>query len=270
MEDKFAARPLSGRNSVIFGAGGDVGSSVAVEFAKQGATVHLSGRTLSRVEKVAERVRAVGGKATAAQIDALSERDVDGYLDGLAKEGTLDVVLNLASPPAREYANGTPITDLPLSKFVIPLHTVAVSQFVTSRSAVRLMIKQKSGVLLFLTAVPSQGITPEGIAIGAAFGAVESMVRTFARGLGPQGIRAVCVRSGPMVDTRTIQETMAMIAKAQGLPTEKIAAGLQAIALAKAPNTTEDTAKILAFLASDAGKTITGAIINTSGGRMLD
>ena len=45
---------LTHKHAVIFGAGGAVGTAVAKEFAAQGATVFLSGRTLSAVEQVAQ------------------------------------------------------------------------------------------------------------------------------------------------------------------------------------------------------------------------
>ena len=41
---------LEGKNAVIYGGGGDVGGAVARAFAREGATVHLTGRTLEKLE----------------------------------------------------------------------------------------------------------------------------------------------------------------------------------------------------------------------------
>src|SRR5690348_6680274 len=78
---------LQNKHAVIFGAGGSVGRIVAREFAAQGATVFLSGRTLDAVEQVAADIHQDGGVAYAAQVDALDEQAVQAYLDRVAQEG---------------------------------------------------------------------------------------------------------------------------------------------------------------------------------------
>jgi NAD(P)-dependent dehydrogenase (short-subunit alcohol dehydrogenase family) len=49
---------LAGKNAVVFGAGGTIGSAVAREFAAEGAEVFLAGRTSANVETVAKQIRA--------------------------------------------------------------------------------------------------------------------------------------------------------------------------------------------------------------------
>ena len=97
----------------------------------------------------------------------LDETAVDSYLDRVAKDGNIDVVLNLTGPQPKDYANGTPILDLPVRNFMVPLTTLVPSQFITARSAARYMTKKHSGVIEFVTAPAAQGITPETISIGA-------------------------------------------------------------------------------------------------------
>src|SRR6266568_2288014 len=109
METPLTHTPLlTNKHAVIFGAGGAVGAAVAKEFAAQGATVFLSGRTLDAVERVAEAIRQDGGVASAAQVDALDERAVQAYLDRVAQEGgSIDILLNAIGPQAKDYGNGT-------------------------------------------------------------------------------------------------------------------------------------------------------------------
>ncbi len=84
---------LTNKHAVIFGAGGSVGTAVAKEFAAQGATVFLSGRTLNSVEQVAQDIHQDGGIAYAAQVDALDEQAVNAYLDRVAQEGgSIDIL----------------------------------------------------------------------------------------------------------------------------------------------------------------------------------
>ncbi len=58
---------LEGKNAVIYGGGGKVGSAVARAFAREWVKVLLAGRTLAKVEAVAEEIRSAGGVAESAQ-----------------------------------------------------------------------------------------------------------------------------------------------------------------------------------------------------------
>ena len=51
---------LENKNAVIYGAGGSIGGAVARAFAREGAKVHLAGRTLESLEEVAEEIRSTG------------------------------------------------------------------------------------------------------------------------------------------------------------------------------------------------------------------
>jgi 3-oxoacyl-[acyl-carrier protein] reductase len=75
---------LQGRNAVIYGGGGAIGGAVARAFAREGATVHLAGRTLPPLQRVAKQVAAAGGVAETAQVDALDERAVDEHAEAVA------------------------------------------------------------------------------------------------------------------------------------------------------------------------------------------
>src|SRR5712691_1744579 len=61
---------LKKKNAVIYGGAGAIGGAVARAFAREGAKVFLAGRTLARLEAVAAAIRAAGGEADAAPVDA--------------------------------------------------------------------------------------------------------------------------------------------------------------------------------------------------------
>jgi 3-oxoacyl-[acyl-carrier protein] reductase len=263
-------QPLTHKHAVIFGAGGAVGTAVAKEFAAQGATVFLSGRALDTVEQLAQEIHKDGGIAYAAEVDALDEQAVQAYLDRLAQEvGNIDILLNIMGPQAKDYGNGTSTLELPLEQFLLPLSTLVPSQFITARAAARHMVRQHSGVILFVTAVPARG-TPNATAIGAAFGAMESLLRCFAMDLGPAGVRVVGIRSGAMVDTRTIQQSFENVSHTLGVSKAQVVSRYEQGSLLKSSSTVADTARLAAFLASDAARTITGAILNASSGSVID
>jgi 3-oxoacyl-[acyl-carrier protein] reductase len=188
----MSSRILHEKNAIVFGAGGSIGAAVAKEFAAEGAEVFLAGRTQSRVEDVAKHVRAAGRHARAATVDALDDAAVNAYLDRIVKQaGRIDAIFNATGPLAGEYGNGKHAVNLNIDEFMVPLTTVVKSQFITARAAARHMVKQRSGVIIFLTGSPARGHVQGATAIGAAFGAIESLTENLATELGPAGVRVV-------------------------------------------------------------------------------
>lgn len=270
MDTQSMGAPLAGKRALIFGAGGAVGAAAAGEFAAQGATVFLAGRTLSRVEQVVEPLQERDLAAYAAQVDALDEAAVEACLDRITGDGkALDILLNVTGPQANEYGNATATLDLPLEQYLLPLTTLVPAQFITARAAARRMVRQGSGVILLITAIPGRG-SAASAAIGSAFGAMESLVRCLAVDLGPSGVRVAGIRSGPMVDTRTIRQSFENTARRLATTPEQVVAQAEARTLLKRLPTAADTARLAAFLASDAARTVTGAILNSTSGALLD
>jgi NAD(P)-dependent dehydrogenase (short-subunit alcohol dehydrogenase family) len=76
---------------------------------------------------------------------------------------------------------------LAVDDFMTPLTTIVRSQFVTARSAARRMTAQRSGVILFLIESPACGYVESATAIGAAFGALESLTENLAVEVSPAG-----------------------------------------------------------------------------------
>jgi 3-oxoacyl-[acyl-carrier protein] reductase len=264
------AQLLSGKHAVVLGAGGSVGSAVAREFAAEGAEVFLSGRTRLPVDAVADLIKADGGTAHAATVDAVDEAAVVAYLDDVVAEaGGIDVVYNATGPQPRDYGNGLPTLELPAEQFLLPFPSLVLSNFITARAAARQMVQQHAGVILFVTAVPALGGVNVA-AIGSAFGAMESLLRCLAMELGPAGVRVVGIRSGAMVETRTIQQSVETVAQILSIPVEQMVAQLTEGTLLKRSPTAGDTARLAAFLVSDRAPAVTGAIVNSTSGMRID
>jgi len=196
---------LQEKYAVVFGAGGSIGAAVAKEFAAQGAELFLSGHTKPGVESVTKQIAANGGRAHATVIDTLDDAAVNQYIDDIAKQvGKVDIILDAAGPLAKEYGNGKNAVDLPIEEFMVPLATMLKSRFITARAAARLMIKQHSGVIIFVTGSPARAHVPGATAIGAAFGAIENLTQNLAFEISPFGVRVVCLRTLANTDSRSI------------------------------------------------------------------
>jgi 3-oxoacyl-[acyl-carrier protein] reductase len=265
------SRILAGKNTVVFGAGGSLGAAVASEFAAEGAEVFLSGRSAATAEDVANRIDAAGGKAHVDVVDASDANAVEAYVgEVVARAGRMDAVCNLTGPRIGDYLNGTPILQLPVDAFMLPQETLLRSQFVTAQACARRMVDQGSGVLIFVTGSPAHPHGPGAASIGAAFAAMENVVRSLAIELGPSGVRSVGLRIAANPDTRTIQDTTRVIAEHTRSSQEAALAQLEAATMLQRSPRSEDTARAAAFLASDRSRMMTGTVMNSSAGAVWD
>jgi 3-oxoacyl-[acyl-carrier protein] reductase len=262
---------LEGKSAVVFGAGGSIGAAVAKEFAAEGARAFLAGRTQAGLESVANQITAAGGEAQATVVDALDDAGVNRYLDGVAKQaGKIDIVIDLTGPLASEYGNGKVAVELPIDEFMIPLTTIVRSHFITARAAARHMIKQKSGVIIFVTGSPARPHVPGATAIGAAFGAIENLTGNLAFEVSPFGVRVVCLRTVANIDSRSIQDTMDFVAGRMNITKEQAIGQVALSNFLKVPATVQDTANAAVLIASDRARMMTATVVNASAGAALD
>lgn len=262
---------LKGKRALVFGAGGSIGSAVAREFAAEGAEVFLSGRTKSNAQTVAEQITVKGGTAHTHVLDTLDEAAVNRYIEGIAKQaGKIDIVLDATGPLAKEYGNTKLAVDLPVDEFLVPLQTMVRSRFITARAAAREMIKQRSGVIILVTGSPARPHVPGATAIGAAFAAMENLTQNLAFEVSPFGVRVVCLRTTANVDSRSIQDTSALIAARLNITKEQTIAQIAQYNFLKVPATVQDTANAAVLIASDRARMLTGTVVNATAGAALD
>ena len=263
---------LKNKVAVIFAAGGAVGGMVSRVFVQEGATVFLSGRKLESVAKIAKEIYSSDGRVTVEQIDALNQHEVNAYLDRVVKKtGKIDVVFNaIGIDPKKAGAFVMPSVDVSPGEFLDYTNSVVLSQFLTAQAAARHMVPRRSGVVIFLTATPARGVAPLMAGHSAGHAAVEGLIRCLATEWSPSGIRVVGIRSGGMPETPRIQEVLAGMAKVIGMPKDMLLQATKEKALLKRMVTVTETAQVAAFLASDSASSLTGAIINSSCGEVLD
>ena len=218
-----------------------------------------------------QALAADGGRAHSAEIEAADSAAVDAYVEAVAKEaGRVDVVFNAVGPSPNEYGNGKNAVELSVDEFMTPLVTIVKAQFVTTRAAARRMTAQKSGVILFLTGSPARGHVEGATAIGAAFGAIESLTENLAVEVSPAGVRVVCLRTTANVDSRTIQQTMEALGGRLSLTKDQMIARLASLNFLKVSASIAETARAAAFLASDRARMMTATVVNSTAGAAAD
>jgi NAD(P)-dependent dehydrogenase (short-subunit alcohol dehydrogenase family) len=261
---------LEGKTAVIYGAGGAIGGAVARAFAREGARVHLTGRTLGTVQAVADQIAAAGGTADAARVDALDEGVVEAYTRAVAeKAGGIDVSFN-AVGIRQDDVQGTPILDLAPEQFTLPVHTYTTAHFLTARAAARSMVARGSGVILTITATSARMAGQLVGGIGPAWAAMEAFSRGLAAELGPRGVRVVCLRSHGMPETPVVQEVIGLHARASGMTSHQMQSLWEDQTMLGRLPTLAEVANTAAFLASDRASAMTASVVNLTCGAIAD
>lgn len=257
---------LDKKNAVVYGAGGAIGSAVAEAFAEAGARVFLTGRTSDTLEVVADKIRASGGVADVATVDAMDEDAVEAHADAVVREaGSLDISFNAISLP-QTGIQGTRIVDLSPAGFDLPMAVYPRANFLTARAAARRMTGQGSGVIVTITASPSRTAVPLMGGMAPAWAAIEALSRGLAAELGPHGVRVVCLNAAGMPETSQLSEVYGLHADAYGISRDAFLARMADRTLRKRLPTVAEIADVAAFVASDRAAAITGTVANLTGG----
>ena len=247
---------LENKVAVIYGAGGSIGGAVARVFAGEGARVFLAGRTQASLDKIADEIRSRGGSADTAIVDALDEQAVDRYVDTIVERaGHVDISFNLIS-----YGDvQKPLLEISVQDFLQPIVNAMRTQFLTTRAAVRHMVRRGSGVILTFGGNGPQTLPGLG-GFKVALDAMEGLRRQWAIELGRQGIRVVTLKTGGIPDSipANIPERDAIVA------------GIQKAALLNRTATLSDVGNVAAFVASDRARTMTSTEINISCDAIVD
>src|ERR1700761_1133224 len=168
---------LKDKNAIVYGAYGSLGSTIAKALAQAGAKVFLTGRNSASLQKVADDIIASGGLAEADQVDAMDGAAIENHLQKvIAKAGTVDIVYNAVD---YKVIQGMPLKDMKVDDFTRPVNIAMHTLFLTSTAAAKIMMKQRSGVILTLSA------TPAGISYPytAGFAIACSAIETFSQNL---------------------------------------------------------------------------------------
>jgi len=246
---------LENKNAIVYGAAGAIGGAVARAFAGDGARVFLAGRTLATLEEVAADIRAHGGMAEAAPVDAMDKAAVDAHADRVvAAAGSIDVSFNAVAVPA---VQGVALTEISVEDFLAPITGLCRTNFLTATAAARHMATQGTGVIVTLSASSAKETRHEMGGFSLANAAVEALTRTLAGEFGRRGVRVVGLRSNFTPETYP------------AVTDEQLAPLLKDTLLGRLPRLA-DLAGTAVYLASDGANAISGAMVNLTCGAIID
>jgi 3-oxoacyl-[acyl-carrier protein] reductase len=259
---------LQGKNAVIYGAAGSVGSAVARAFAREGATVFLAGHSLAPLEAVAEEITGAGGSAEAATVDARDEAAVIRHADAIVQgAGSLDVSFNAI---AVDHIQGVPLADMSEEDVVGPVAGRVATHLLTARAAARHMTTQRRGVILTFTADAARLAYPNIGSFGIACAAVEGLTRALAAELGPSGVRVICLRSIDSPDAPNVERVWELHFGEQDSTRDDVFDARAALTLLHRLPTVAEVGNVAALMASDHASPLTATVVNVTCGEIAD
>ncbi|WP_315107869.1 SDR family oxidoreductase [uncultured Microbacterium sp.] len=246
------------RRALVTGASSGIGTAAALELAREGVALWLTyaGRE-AEAARVVEECRAAGSPDV--HVSRLDLRDPDSITALIAEItdawGDLHVLVNNGG-----VCPYTPYPEIDIEEWDFVLETNARGTFLLTRAALPLL-RDADGdrsVINIASIAGQVGALQTGIHYAASKGAILAITRSFARHLAAEGIRVNAVTPGPVASAITDQ--------LQGEGRAKLESGIPLGAFGQP----EDVAWIIASLASERARFITGATYDVNGGVRID
>ena len=245
---------LSGKTALVTGGSRGIGRAAALALGRAGAQVLVHyGRAAKEAEEAAEQIRAAGGRADVVTAD-LSAPDGPHKLAKQVRAivgDRLDILVANAGISKAATIEETTLADFD-ELFAV---NVRAPFFVVQQL---LPILAEGSSIVFVSSLAAHSAVSNLSAYSATKGAIDTIVKHFAFALGPRGIRVNAVAPG------IVATDMSNYAKtAEG---RQFAMGIQALKRVAQP---DDIGGVIAFLASEDARWITGDTVRVDGGSKL-
>jgi len=196
-------RSLSGKVAVVTGASRGIGKGIALALASEGATVYVTGRTVTpgssplpgTVGETAAEVDRRGGKGVAVQVDHANDGQVASLFGQVQREqGRLDILVNNAISIPQELTQPGSFWVKPVSNWEM-IDVGLRSNFVAAWHAAQIMIRQKSGLIVALSGYVGVTYT-YSVIFGTCKTATDRMARDMAIELKPHNVASLSLWQG--------------------------------------------------------------------------
>lgn len=243
---------LTERTAIVTGASRGIGRAIALRLATAGAAV-VAGARADHAAGVVRDIKAAGGTAVAVTLDVTEPESVAGVIrETLDRFGRIDVLVNNAGIVRDQL-----LMRMKPDEWDAVLATNLTAASACCRSALRPMLKQRSGRIINISSVVGQSGNPGQTNYAASKAGLIGFTKSLAQEVASRGITVNVVAPG-MIDT---DMTAALDDRAREALLGRIPVGRLG-----AP---EEIAAAVCFLASDEASYITGQVLSVNGGMYM-
>jgi len=244
---------LKGKIAIVTGATGGIGMATARKFAGEGAAVVVADLDRARVDEAAASLAEAGARAIGVRVDVTDRASVDAMVAAtLDAFGRIDCLVNNAG-----ITQDARLVKMSEEQFDRVIDVNLKGVFLCTQAVADPMIRRGSGVILNASSVVGLYGNFGQTNYAATKAGVIAFTKTWARELGPKGVRAIAVCPG-FVRTSILAS----------IPPAVMQKTIDKVPLRRLGEP-EEIANVYAFLASDEAAYVNGAVIEVSGGIML-
>jgi 3-oxoacyl-[acyl-carrier protein] reductase len=241
---------LKGKVAVVTGGGQGIGKKTALTFAREGAKVAVVDVKAEAVEQVVKEITDAGGSAKAVALDVTDAAAVSAAMNEIKEwGGSLDVLVNNAG-----ITRDARMVKMTEDQFDAVIKVNLKGVWLCAQAAAQIMTEQGSGSIISTASlVALYGNFGQTNYVATKAGVI-GMTKTWARELGPKGVRVNAVAPG------FIQTDMIATVPDKVLDSVKEKTPIRRL------GTAEDIANAFLFLASDESSFVTGTVLSVDGG----
>jgi len=244
---------LANKVSIITGGAQGIGEATALKFGKEGAKVAVCDVNLPLAQAVADAIVKAGGEALAFKVDVTSSQDIAAMVSAvMAKWGRIDALVNNAGILADSQ-----LKKMSEEQFDRVIDVNLKGTYNCTRAVVDVMLAQGGGSITNASSIVGLYGNFGQTNYAATKWAVIGMAKTWAKELGPKGIRVNAVAPG-FVATPILAS----------MP-EKVIKMMEEKVPLRRLGKPEEIANAYAWLASDEASYVNGVVIEVSGGCVL-
>jgi len=255
---------LEGKVAIVTGAASGIGEACALGFSKEKTKVVVSDINIENAQKVANKIKEMGGEALAIKTDVTQEADVNELTKKtLEKFGKIDILVNNAG-----VTRAIAFVDLDEEEWDRVFNVNMKGVFFCTKAVVPHMIKQKSGKIISISSQAGKQACAYSAHYCTTKFSVRGLTQSLAKELAEHNINVNAVCPG-IVPTPIWDPLLRGFSKIRNIPEEEVFNEfINGIPLRR-PQSPEDIANMVLFLSSEVSKNMTGQSINVTGGTLM-
>ncbi len=245
---------LDGKKALVTGASRGIGKAIAIRLATEGVSVGVNyNASEQEAAKVVDEIQSLGGKAIILKGSVADSLEVQSLIQAAEDElGGLDILVNNAG-----ITKDNLIMRLPEEDWDQVIDTNLKGAFLCTKAALRSMVRQRSGRIINMSSVVAITGNAGQSNYTAAKAGLIGFTKTVAKEVASRGITVNAIAPG-FIETQMVD---AISSQLQQKILERIPLGYF--------GTPEDVAGVVAFLASEDARYVTGQVIGIDGGLSL-